>query len=75
LGPTGLFDATIYPSGDEDWYRVACEGTFGVSTTPDPYTGDIALVDAYVNGVLVNVNGPPTSGAPAPALTMSSRFT
>ena len=60
LSGGGIFDATVYPSGDGDWYRVqaTCPGQFSIGTSPDPYTGTIALIEAYLDGVLLNPIGP-----------------
>jgi len=55
-GGVGLLPATIFPSGDEDWYelRLPCPTTFGVSLS---FGSSRALFDAYVDGVLLNNNG------------------
>lgn len=55
-GGVGLLPATIFPSGDEDWYefQVPCPTTFGISLN---FGSSRALFDAYLDGVLLNNNG------------------
>jgi Collagen triple helix repeat (20 copies) len=49
--------ATIFPAGDEDWYtlQLPCPTTFAIAVNSGP---NIALFDAYLDGVSLNPTGP-----------------
>jgi len=56
-GGVGSLPATILPSGDEDWYelQLPCPAVFRISLAFGSQAR--ALFDAYLDGVLLNLNG------------------
>jgi hypothetical protein len=55
-GGVGVLPATIFPSGDEDWYELQLPCPTTVRVTLNLYS-PLALFDAYLDGVLLNQVG------------------
>ena len=56
LGGVRAFYATIWPSGDDDWYRLECDYPGGATTTTKFVVSGGAVMDVYVDNVLAVSN-------------------